>query len=57
VRLQIVGGSGHVDLDGTRIGQKRGRTSVQSKGWADAERRYDVEIVGGAKAVEIVARP
>ena len=57
VRLQIVGGSGHVDLDGTRIGQKGGRTSVQSKGWADAERRYDVEIVGGSKAVEIVARP
>jgi len=56
VRLQILGGSGQVDLDGTRIGQKGGRTSVQSKGWEGAARRYDVDIVGGSKSVEIVAR-
>ena len=57
VRLAILGGSGQVDLDGTRLGQKGGRTTVDSPGWSGAKDRYEIEVVGGSKAVEIVARP
>ncbi|HEX5825138.1 MAG TPA: MarR family transcriptional regulator [Candidatus Limnocylindrales bacterium] len=56
VRLTVVGGSGHVDLDGTRLGKKGGRTTMESRGWADATDRYDVEVVGGSKSIEIVSR-
>jgi DNA-binding MarR family transcriptional regulator len=56
VRLSIVGGSGQIDLDGTRLGQKGGMATVESPGWSATKGRYEVEIVGGSKAVEIVAR-
>jgi DNA-binding MarR family transcriptional regulator len=56
VRLSIVGGSGQVDLDGTRLGQKGGMATVESPGFGGAKHRYEVEVVGGSKAVEIVAR-
>jgi DNA-binding MarR family transcriptional regulator len=56
VRLSIVGGSGQVDLDGTRLGQKGGMATVESPGFGGAKDRYEVEVVGGSKAVEIVAR-
>jgi len=57
VRLSIVGGSGQVDLDGTRLGQKGGQMTVESPGWAGTKDRYEIEVVGGSKAVVIVARP
>ncbi len=57
VRLTVTGGSGAVNLDGTRIGGKAGRRTVESPGWAAATDRYDIEIVGGSKAIEIAARP
>jgi DNA-binding MarR family transcriptional regulator len=56
VRLSIVGGSGQVDLDGTRLGQKGGMATVESPGWGRAKNRYEIEVVGGSKAVEIIAR-
>jgi hypothetical protein len=56
VRLSIVGGSGQVDLDGTRLGQKGGMATVESPGFGGAKDRYEIEVVGGSKAVEIVAR-
>jgi len=57
VRLSILGGSGQVDVDGARLRQKGGRTTVDSPGWSGAADRYEIEVVGGSKAVEIVARP
>jgi purine nucleoside phosphorylase len=56
VRLSIVGGSGQVDLDGVRLGQKGGMATVESPGFGRAKDRYEIEVVGGSKAVEIVAR-
>jgi DNA-binding MarR family transcriptional regulator len=56
VRLTVVGGSGQVDLDGTRIDQKSGQISIATTGWDATKARYNVEIVGGSKSVEVVAR-
>jgi len=57
VRLSVVGGSGHVDLDGTRLGQRAGLATVESPGWDATKDRYAIEVIGGSKSVEIVARP
>jgi hypothetical protein len=57
VRLTVVGGSGQIDMDGTRLDQKGGKTSIASTGWETTKVRYTVEIVGGSKAVEVIARP
>jgi DNA-binding MarR family transcriptional regulator len=57
VRLTVSGGSGLVELDGTSLGEKGGRSTMESRGWAAATDRYDVEIVGGSKSIEVVARP
>jgi DNA-binding MarR family transcriptional regulator len=56
VRLSIVGGSGQIDLDGVRVGQKGGRTTVDTPSWSGAKDRYEVETVGGSKSVEVVGR-
>jgi len=57
VRLSVVGGSGQVVLDGMRLGEKGGKTTVETPGWASTPDRYSVEIVGGSKSIEIVGRP
>jgi hypothetical protein len=57
VRLTVFGGSGMVEIDGQQLGEKGGRATIESRGWAAATDRYDVEVVGGSKSVEIVARP
>ena len=56
VRLSIKGGSGQVDFDGTRLDQMGGKVTVDSPGWSATKSRYEVEIVGGSKAVEVAAR-
>jgi DNA-binding MarR family transcriptional regulator len=56
VRLELSGGSGSIVLDQTRLGQKGGKTSVETPGWSAATDRYVVEIVGGSKTIEIVGR-
>jgi DNA-binding MarR family transcriptional regulator len=57
VRLTNVGGSAQTTLDGTRLGAQGGRTTVESPGWDGTKDRYHVEIVGGAKTIEVVGRP
>lgn len=57
IRLRVVGGSGQVELDGMQLGHKGGEASVETRGWAKAGNRYAVEVVGGSKTIEIVARP
>jgi DNA-binding MarR family transcriptional regulator len=57
VRLTVVGGSGGVVLDGIKLGEKGGKSTIEAPGWGKATNRYDVEIVGGSKAIEVVGRP
>ncbi len=38
------------------LGRKGGETTVESRGWAAARDRFLVEVVGGAKAIEVVER-
>jgi DNA-binding MarR family transcriptional regulator len=57
VRLALNGGTGQVLLDGTRLGEKGGKVTIDSPGWDHAKDRYDVNVVGGSKSIEIVARP
>jgi len=40
-----------------RIGDKGGKATVESPGWAKTSDRYGVEIVCGSKSVEITGRP
>lgn len=57
VRLEVVGGSAQVELDGTSLGKKGGETTLESKSWSGATDRFEVEVVGGSKSIEIVGRP
>jgi DNA-binding MarR family transcriptional regulator len=57
VRLSLNGGTGQVLLDGTSLGEKGGKATIGSPGWDRAKDRYDVEVVGGSKSIEIVGRP
>jgi DNA-binding MarR family transcriptional regulator len=57
IRLTVVGGSGGVVLDGVSRGEKGGRSVLESPGWQRATDRYDLEIVGGSKSIEVVGRP
>ena len=57
VRLSLHGGTGQVLLDGTSLGEKGGKATMGSPGWDRAKDRYNVEVVGGSKSIEIVARP
>ncbi len=56
VRLSLNGGTGQVLLDGTSLGEKGGKATIASPGWDRAKDRYNVEVLGGSKAIEIVAR-
>jgi DNA-binding MarR family transcriptional regulator len=57
IGLSIAGGAKSILIDGTRIEQKGGRTTTESAGWAAAKNRYEIELVGGAKSIEVVGRP
>jgi DNA-binding MarR family transcriptional regulator len=56
VRLELNGGSGEVELDGTKLGAKGGQTTVESRGFANATNRFLLEVVGGSKSISIVER-
>ncbi len=56
IRLRVSGGSGRVELDGQVLGRKGGEISVESVGWTGRGDRFSVEIVGGSKSIEVVAR-
>jgi DNA-binding MarR family transcriptional regulator len=57
VRLSAAGGIGRVTLDGAAMGAKGGETTLAAPGWAEAQDRVDVAVVGGSKSIEVVARP
>jgi hypothetical protein len=56
IRLRISGGSGRVELDRQVLGRRGGEISVESVGWTGRGDRFSVEIVGGSKSIEVVAR-
>jgi DNA-binding MarR family transcriptional regulator len=57
VRLRIQGGIGRVELDGRPLGKKGGDVTMESRGWGTASGRYAIEVIGGSKSIEVVARP
>ena len=56
IRLRVAGSSGRVELDGQMLGRKGGEISVDSVGWTGRGDRFSLEVVGGSKSIEIVAR-
>jgi DNA-binding MarR family transcriptional regulator len=57
LRLAVVGGSGSVVVDGKKSGEKAGLMATETLGWAGAKDRYNVEVVGGSKSIEVIGRP
>jgi hypothetical protein len=56
VRLNVVGGTGQVTVDGVRLDKRGGQTSLQTPGFATATDRIEVEVVGGSHTIEIIGR-
>ena len=56
VRVTAQGGAASFVVDDTRIGKQGGQTTVESPRWAAATDRYQIEVVGGAKTIEVVGR-
>lgn len=56
VRLRVSGGSGRVELDGQVLGPKGGETTIDSAGWTGRGDRLTVEVIGGSKSIDMVAR-
>ncbi len=57
MRLTVAGGTDSILLDGVRLEKRGGPTTLESPGWAKDKARFDVTVVGGAKSIEVVARP
>jgi DNA-binding MarR family transcriptional regulator len=57
VRVKSTGGAGSFTLDGTAVAKQGGQVTLETPGWARQHDRFDVEIVGGAKTIEVVGRP
>ena len=56
LRIRVTGGFGGLTMDGQTLGPKGGTTTVNSAGWTGRGDRFSVEVVGGAHAIEVVAR-
>lgn len=56
LRLTVAGGSGEIHLDGTSLGAKGGKFTMETRGWPGAKDRYDIEVVGGSKSIEVLGR-
>jgi len=57
IRLRVVGGSGGASMDGMRMNPRGGISTLESAGWAGERDRYDLEVVGGSRSIDIVGRP
>jgi DNA-binding MarR family transcriptional regulator len=57
VRVTSKGGAASFVVDETRVGKQAGQTTLESPGWRAGGDGYQIEVVGGAKAIEIVGRP
>lgn len=56
VRVTSQGGAESFIVDDTRVGRQGGQTTVEAPGFARARDRYQIEVVGGTKAIEVVGR-
>jgi hypothetical protein len=56
VRVSTQGGAATFIVDDMRLGRQGGQATLESPGWAAAGDRYQVEVVGGAKSIEVVGR-
>jgi DNA-binding MarR family transcriptional regulator len=56
-RVKSQGGAGAFTLDGMTVGKRGGQMTLDSPDWAKARNRFDIEVVGGAKSIEVVGRP
>jgi DNA-binding MarR family transcriptional regulator len=56
IRLHVMGGAAGIELDGQVVSAAGGQTTLQSAGWTGRGDRYVVEVVGGAKTIEVVGR-
>lgn len=56
VRLRVAGGAGGIELDGQIVASRGGDLSLDSRDWTGKGDRYSIEVVGGSKSVEVVAR-
>ncbi len=54
--LLVQGGAGRIEFDGQAIGATGGETTLESSGWKAAGDRFDVKVIGGTSAIEIVQR-
>lgn len=57
IRLRVVGGTGGATIDGLRMDPRGGISTLESAGWAGERDRYELEVVGGSKSIDIVDRP
>ena len=52
----ITGCCSFIQNQDTRVGKQGGQTTLESPGWTAARDRYQIEVVGGAKSIEVVGR-
>jgi hypothetical protein len=57
VRVKVQGQTASLVLDGTTLGKRGGESTMVSPTWSKTRDRYDVEIVGGSRTIEVVGRP
>jgi hypothetical protein len=57
VRLRIRGGVNHVEVDGQQLGAKGGEISIDTRDDGSPAGRYVLELSGGSRSIEVVARP
>jgi DNA-binding MarR family transcriptional regulator len=56
MRLRVVGGMGGATIDGVRLEPRGGVAALESRNWSAEHDRYDLEVVGGSKSIDIVDR-
>ena len=57
IRVKAVGGTGGLTLDGMATGKNGAPAMLETSTWAKDRDRYDVEVVGGSKSIDVIARP
>ena len=56
VGLNLEGGAGRIEFDGRHVRATAGVAAFESEGWQSASDRYRIEIIGGAKSIEVIGR-
>ena len=56
LQLHVAGGSGGIQLDGQVVSARGGEVRLDSRDWSGRGNRYSLEVIGGSKSIEVVAR-